>query len=739
MSNNNDNQEEYLYDEGDFNEEDYINEGFEDGGMESLNHQSEEHHESDNYHMEEDNEQERDEMDTEPIYEMTLEIEGQPMTIKVYSDSNPEELAYEFCREHNLDINALRYLAGELTTLIQKYKSKEGDNRMQNDEIVEVEEENNITDKRGNESEEEHIIDYDHNNTSEEGIVHDTGRQTKQTEDVDPIILPNDYNMSRHTEDVEPITLPNDYNMSRQTEYVESITLPNDHNYIEEEKEIKSHKKSALPNKTARNQVQHHHNGDPDEINVDRYGHFFGEGEFESRNAAEYSKKESTPIKDNREPLVEHIKAEPGEIPDEDYDKHKKQYLKAKVPSRNENEGIEIKPSLSAFSNSQSNIHKSDVIIPERKYPGAVESYNNFVIKESYINKDELYKKYSHAHEEQDNEDKYGVKKQNFKREAIPEVTNIIKDDYKSLNYNYVDQHNTRRDNTQPRLNVQPNTRRDDTQPRSNEQHNIRRNYPQQTHNDQRNIRKEYAIPQPIPSNDHLVTSDSNREFNKYKRNSSRPKETIRTETEENVEEHLKPARRQSFDYKESENVVHEIRNTEERKHQMDHLPSNFFSKSLNSKLLSYDSPTRMGGRNNKLFINDLVNNKPNNVTSKTQSSFFCGSPKVFSSKNINVNEKQNIFEKLYKEASHKRLNKKKLINEINSSRNDPVETSSFKPKHIDKTINYGERLYNREKHNKEKKLVKFTQIKAEDYIKHNENNTFSPKISKYVIKSIIF
>jgi hypothetical protein len=51
----------------------------------------------------------------------------------------------------------------------------------------------------------------------------------------------------------------------------------------------------------------------------------------------------------------------------------------------------------------------------------------------------------------------------------------------------------------------------------------------------------------------------------------------------------------------------------------------------------------------------------------------------------------------------------------------------------LDKTINYGERLYYREKTNKEKRILKATQNKTESYAKECANLTFKPKVGSYV------
>ena len=43
----------------------------------------------------------------EPVYVMTVELEkGKSENIKIYSNSKPEELAYEFCKKNNLDFSS---------------------------------------------------------------------------------------------------------------------------------------------------------------------------------------------------------------------------------------------------------------------------------------------------------------------------------------------------------------------------------------------------------------------------------------------------------------------------------------------------------------------------------------------------------------------------------------------------------------------------------------------------------
>jgi hypothetical protein len=56
-----------------------------------------------------------------PIYIMTLELEkGKQEKIKIYSDSDPMQIASNFCRDHNLDYNGLGYLKNKIETLINQ-------------------------------------------------------------------------------------------------------------------------------------------------------------------------------------------------------------------------------------------------------------------------------------------------------------------------------------------------------------------------------------------------------------------------------------------------------------------------------------------------------------------------------------------------------------------------------------------------------------------------------------------
>jgi hypothetical protein len=93
----------------------------------------------------------------EPIYVMTVELEeGSSQSIKIYADSTPEELAFEFCKKNNLDINAMKYLTEQIKNLLEELNNEnmenaqlqENHNILENECIQEVDEEEIGSDTR---------------------------------------------------------------------------------------------------------------------------------------------------------------------------------------------------------------------------------------------------------------------------------------------------------------------------------------------------------------------------------------------------------------------------------------------------------------------------------------------------------------------------------------------------------------------------------------------------------------
>ena len=61
----------------------------------------------------------------EPIYKMTIESEkGRKEIINIYPNSKPEEIAYNFCKENNLDFKTLELMISKVKILIETMSMK---------------------------------------------------------------------------------------------------------------------------------------------------------------------------------------------------------------------------------------------------------------------------------------------------------------------------------------------------------------------------------------------------------------------------------------------------------------------------------------------------------------------------------------------------------------------------------------------------------------------------------------
>ena len=75
----------------------------------------------------------------EPIYVMTVELgDGNSEGIRIFPDSKPEELSFNFCKSRNLDLDSMNYLNQQITALLDQYKKTNSDEAMLS--IQEVEE-----------------------------------------------------------------------------------------------------------------------------------------------------------------------------------------------------------------------------------------------------------------------------------------------------------------------------------------------------------------------------------------------------------------------------------------------------------------------------------------------------------------------------------------------------------------------------------------------------------------------
>ena len=58
-----------------------------------------------------------------PFYLLTLEVinNGEPKQIKIYPNSDPFELSYNFCKENNLDFESMKYVTKNIKEIVKKF------------------------------------------------------------------------------------------------------------------------------------------------------------------------------------------------------------------------------------------------------------------------------------------------------------------------------------------------------------------------------------------------------------------------------------------------------------------------------------------------------------------------------------------------------------------------------------------------------------------------------------------
>ena len=86
--------------------------------------------------------------DNKPFFVMTLEFEkGKQEYIKIFPNTDPDEVSFNFCKENNLDFVSMKYLKDEINELLCKFNEKKiiGGIIGSNNSIEEVEEENFLT------------------------------------------------------------------------------------------------------------------------------------------------------------------------------------------------------------------------------------------------------------------------------------------------------------------------------------------------------------------------------------------------------------------------------------------------------------------------------------------------------------------------------------------------------------------------------------------------------------------
>lgn len=118
--------------------------------------------------------QDTHEITEDPLYVMTVELEkGKSESIRIYSDSKPEELAYEFCKKNNLDFVSLEYLTNQIKSLfitvsntnhlLMQNNNNQNQDQLQEQQqecIIEEEEDDNLYNEQRQMNAKSHYINF---------------------------------------------------------------------------------------------------------------------------------------------------------------------------------------------------------------------------------------------------------------------------------------------------------------------------------------------------------------------------------------------------------------------------------------------------------------------------------------------------------------------------------------------------------------------------------------------------
>lgn len=155
------------------------------------------------------------EKEEEPIYCMTIELEkGKPEQINIYRESNGNELAFTFCKEHDLDFAAFDYLKNQIDELLFQFRDKTSNGaECELDEcnlIEELEDENLVTEE--NKRTEENKNNKSLSEEEERDIESDSRPKQFITEESNKEITPKQLNQTKSDDNNINILIDNSYN-----------------------------------------------------------------------------------------------------------------------------------------------------------------------------------------------------------------------------------------------------------------------------------------------------------------------------------------------------------------------------------------------------------------------------------------------------------------------------------------------------------------------------------------------
>ena len=206
--------------------------------------------------------------DSEP-YIMTIQLDTKTDKIKLFNNSNPAELAFEFCKKNSLDFETLNYLTDEITKILKKnVLDNRCGNRIYNDCIEEVENEEDIkTESKLTENNLNHNQNLnDHYNTRDKNnnqiSIRDNNKKHNQISPLETHLQQknNLNNLNNSSRNFESINDKNNSQIGSLTANSQSKIFPNSSNdpdqiEIKSNNSIKmvSHKNSFIQDLSNRN------------------------------------------------------------------------------------------------------------------------------------------------------------------------------------------------------------------------------------------------------------------------------------------------------------------------------------------------------------------------------------------------------------------------------------------------------------------------------------------------------
>ena len=132
-----------------------------------------------------------DDDDKKPFFLMTLEDNtGKCQEIKIYQNTNPSELAYNFCKENNLDFCSMKYIKSNIKSIIKKFNEPQQKalryNNSNNSIKEEEDEDDYLTEgtMRSNENQKNQENNEEQNNESDiQNDENDENEENEENED----------------------------------------------------------------------------------------------------------------------------------------------------------------------------------------------------------------------------------------------------------------------------------------------------------------------------------------------------------------------------------------------------------------------------------------------------------------------------------------------------------------------------------------------------------------------------